>query len=208
MTENLIQNLLPESNTVGFYTIKSWTDSKGRLCAGTYKIMKSGPRKGTEIPCRGSLFCFRTEERRQEWMNAQIKFATERLDTENSRKMQKSEFSKDGHDFVVGDILYGTWGYEQTNVDFYQITSTTKHTVICQRIKRENVPGSEGFMCSRVRPLKDATYGDEIRFKTKVILWNKKPEFVIAHRHYIKLYCKGTDYNRESDKGTYCSWYA
>lgn len=27
------------------------------------------------------------------------------------------------HDYKVGDILYASWGYDQTNVDFYQVTN-------------------------------------------------------------------------------------
>jgi hypothetical protein len=35
---------------------------------------------------------------------------------------RKAALSK-GHDLAVGDVLYNSWGYDQTNVDFFQVTA-------------------------------------------------------------------------------------
>ncbi len=37
---------------------------------------------------------------------------------------RKADF--DGHNFVVGDIVTNSWGYDQTNVDWYRVSRTTK----------------------------------------------------------------------------------
>lgn len=33
------------------------------------------------------------------------------------------------HSFKAGDVLYGTWGYDQTNVDFYVVTRVSAKSV-------------------------------------------------------------------------------
>lgn len=61
-----------------------------------------------------------------------------------------------------GMILVGTWGYEQTNVDFYVVTRTTERTAwlrpVAQRIER-----LAGFMSEAVVPLPEQPIGPEVR---------------------------------------------
>lgn len=46
------------------------------------------------------------------------------------------------HTLIVGDILNSSWGYEQTNVTFYQVTRVTKSSVELGVIKSaENYDG-------------------------------------------------------------------
>jgi hypothetical protein len=57
------------------------------------------------------------------------------------------------HDLRVGDILASSWGYDQTNVDFYQVIATTRCQVTLRRIKahiRES-----GFMCGYATARRD-----------------------------------------------------
>ena len=39
---------------------------------------------------------------------------------------------------TVGDIFYSSWGYEQTNIDFYQVVGVTDKTVKLRKISQEN----------------------------------------------------------------------
>lgn len=41
--------------------------------------------------------------------------------------MKKIESNSEG--YKVGDYLYSTWGYEQTNVDFYKVVGVTAKTL-------------------------------------------------------------------------------
>ena len=43
----------------------------------------------------------------------------------------------------VGTILYTSWGYDQTNVEFYQVVKATKATVTIQRMTREWVESGD-----------------------------------------------------------------
>jgi hypothetical protein len=55
------------------------------------------------------------------------------------RKVERSK----PHTLKVGDVIYNSWGWEQTNIDFYQIVKTTANYVWLQPIAAESVP-SEG----------------------------------------------------------------
>lgn len=53
--------------------------------------------------------------------------------------------------YEVGAILEGTWGYDQTNVDFYKIERRTNDTVWLRPMTSRQVEVT-GFMSERVEP--------------------------------------------------------
>lgn len=55
----------------------------------------------------------------------------------------------------VGDIFSMSWGYDQTNVNYFQVTRVTPKGVYIREIGSRSVPGTQGFMCETVRPVKD-----------------------------------------------------
>jgi hypothetical protein len=57
------------------------------------------------------------------------------------------------HDIVVGDIFEYSWGYDQTNVDYFEVVATTAKTVKIRKIGAHSVPGSEGFMSDKCVPV-------------------------------------------------------
>lgn len=60
----------------------------------------------------------------------------------------------------VGDIFYDSWGYEQTNVDFYQVVSLrAAHTAIIRRIGGRVV--EESGMSGKIVPSRDNFLDDE-----------------------------------------------
>ena len=58
--------------------------------------------------------------------------------------------------YKVGDILHHSWGYDQTNCDFYQVVEVKKASVVLRKIGAKTVPGSEDFMSESLMPEKDA----------------------------------------------------
>lgn len=81
-----------------------YTDVKGRPCARGFKGRSLKPSFANY---------FRNEERRKE-------FATEWMNKILDRNSQKKESSK--RELEVGDVLKASWGYDQTNVDYYLVT--------------------------------------------------------------------------------------
>lgn len=47
------------------------------------------------------------------------------------------------HDFRVGDVVVGSWGYDQTNIDYYAVVRTTKAKVELRPIGAEIVSTSQ-----------------------------------------------------------------
>jgi hypothetical protein len=99
---------------------------------------------------------------------------------------------------IVGSILRCSWGYDQTNVDFYVVTKRTPGMATVRRIGSRRVEGSEGFMSCRVLPVPDSICGTEIRRKVKQ--YNDK--------EYININSYASAYLNDDTKEAYCSWYA
>jgi hypothetical protein len=61
------------------------------------------------------------------------------VDARKARKIDDAATRKTWrHDFKVGEILYTSWGYDQTNIDFYVITATTAHRVTVQALAQDS----------------------------------------------------------------------
>lgn len=55
------------------------------------------------------------------------------------------------HDLKVGQIVWNSWGYDQTNIDFYLITKVTKFQVYLRKLKSKTT--ETGFMCGPTEPI-------------------------------------------------------
>lgn len=74
---------------------------------------------------------------------------------------QKAARKNFRHTIQVGEILYSSWGYEQTNVEFYQVIAVTEKTVTFREVAQERTrTGHDTGTCSPVRDqfLNDKTF--------------------------------------------------
>lgn len=62
-----------------------------------------------------------------------------------------------------GDIFVASWGWEQTNIDAYQVVAKKGATVTLREITTASVEGTEGFMSDQCVPVKDAFIGEEFK---------------------------------------------
>lgn len=121
------------------------------------------------------------------------------LKRKEEEKQQKTEFRKTMvNPYKVGDILYDSWGYEQTNIDFFQVTKVSDKSVWIRRISGEMVPNTQGHDSANVRPIKDKFVGEEVVKPLIVSSWSKTP-YISSKHGSISLYTQG-------DKGVYSSW--
>jgi hypothetical protein len=93
-----------------------------------------------------------------------------------------------------GDIYVASWGWEQTNIDAYQVVAKKGATVTLREIAVASVEGSEGFMSDRVVPVKDEFIGEE--FKKRIT------------GKYITIDDVRSAGPAEDGKSFYRSWYA
>jgi hypothetical protein len=59
------------------------------------------------------------------------------------------------HNIKIGDLFSMSWGYDQTNVNYFQVTRVSAAGVWVREIGSQSVPGTQGFMCETVKPAKD-----------------------------------------------------
>lgn len=77
---------------------------------------------------------FNSIEDRERWITTQKSYE----DThERDRQHYKAEQSALNDSLSVGDILVNKWGYEQTNVDFWQIVKRTSETITIMQIESD-----------------------------------------------------------------------
>ncbi len=80
-------------------------------------------------------------------------------------KQERRDERKKPHGFEVGHILYASWGYEQTNIDFYQVTKIIgRHMVEVHEVSQIAADtGNEPWMTGKVVPKLDAFTGAPMR---------------------------------------------
>lgn len=98
--------------------------------------------------------------RYSEWQKKQANTGKQQVATVKPAKKATTKTSQPSHDLKVGDILTSSWGYDQTNVWYFQVVKTTNKQVTLRRIGSEMVE-SLTFDSWKSRPVKDKFIGDE-----------------------------------------------
>ena len=115
----------------------------------------------------------------------------------NARKNMKNPFK-------VGDMLYDSWGYEQTNINFYQVVEVGEKSVTIQEIGQRFVSGEPGW-AEHVAPVKDAFIGEPIKKLIQVSVYNDKANYYINSKFRGSL---SPVTERHMKEGIYQSHYA
>lgn len=71
----------------------------------------------------------------------------------------------------AGDIFYNTWGYDQTNVDYYEVIKVTKSGKSVYIKKLETTTVEDGFMTGKVSPVPGKYRGEMMLKRVKEISW-------------------------------------
>jgi len=129
-------------------------------------------------------------------------------ESEEKRKAIKKEaLQKMEHNFKVGGILYDSWGWEQTNIDFYQIIEVNAKSIKIRRIASKYAPEQDNrglsSMAAYVMPIQDEFIKDEIL--------SKKINALVSPGGLIQYYIKSKHgWISEHVEGSkhYSSWYA
>lgn len=128
-----------------------YADTLGRPCAMGF----AGRRQKPDFRVR-----YLTPERReaavrQYFAGVQSIEASRKQRQERPRKLQ------------VGHVLYASWGYEQTNIDWYQVTDLVGDTMVELRKIAGQVTDYDARDQGRVVPQIDAFTGEPIRRRAK-----------------------------------------
>ena len=75
---------------------------------------------------------FKSIEQRLAEVDKTIKNVSERLERKNQAKASKAVATAN-HGVKVGDVFRSSWGYDQTNIDYYEVIAVTgKTATICE----------------------------------------------------------------------------
>ncbi len=104
-------------------------------------------------------FSFKDEDRRIEFINDKI---NNRLSIKKNNDEWKEKRKKENEQLInevkEGDIFYASWGYEQTNIDFFQVVAKNKSMLTLKELKytREITGHDQGYLT----PLKNKFCND------------------------------------------------
>ena len=115
------------------------------------------------------------------------------------------------HGVQPGDLFEMSWGYDQTNVNYFQVTRVSEKGVWVREIGAKSVPGTQGFMCETVTPVKNNFLnssqwcggfdgGNFETFRRIQFGSNNVPYFNFKGRYFARPVAEGST--------TYNSWYA
>lgn len=101
-------------------------------------------------------FRFSNEAQRDAKINSLFEAIQAREAFKSERKATRKSFT---HGYNDGDILYASWGYDQTNIEYFQVIAHTQKTVTFREIA-QTVNGT-GFMSGDCMPVKGQFTGPE-----------------------------------------------
>lgn len=114
----------PEGTDLVIYR---FTNSRGKPSALVYQGRATKPLY---------WYFFASEEQRERRVQETIQTRREALQRKQQELQQKREWK---HPAKVGDILYTVWGYDQTNVNFFQVVAVGDKTIAVRPIKQKIV---------------------------------------------------------------------
>ena len=100
--------------------------------------------------------------------------------------------------FAVGDIVVNSWGWEQTNVDFYQVTEVLNKKIRVREIYAEMTEYTQS-MAGMCTPIKDK-FG-EVEYLLGLKLWAENDIHICSPKSYYY-------FRKWSGCPEYVSWYA
>jgi len=130
--------------------------------------------------------------KRNEYIENFLKSQEEVIKRKEIEKQKKMEINNEN--IEIGTIYYTSWGYEQTNGEFYQVVDKKgKKTLLLKEIKSKEVEKEAGRDYSYFNPVKDEFVSDEI-FEIRI-------DSLKIGKNYKK------NLHKYQNKAVYRSWY-
>jgi hypothetical protein len=166
------------------FVIEFYTNQRGQVCGRLFKVLTTGKNKGSRKVMQN--YFFGSEERRNEWATEIVtKHNIMKAAQQQRKEEKKNALNEFGNPFKIGDVFFNSWGYEQTNIDFYQVVEAKGKSLVFRAIGQNIVKGSEGFMSERVTPAVDCFKTDRLITKRiKVYFSNNIPTFYAGFSQY------------------------
>ena len=143
-------------------------------------------------------FRFLNEDRRLEYINEDYLNRVKNQEAKEKYKSDKEIKNKsDLLNVKVGDIFKDSWGYEQTNVDYFQVVAKPSSSfIVVKKINYELIDETVSNMSAYVKPLINSFKNDEelkfklngASFKSSSFSWANKVENIEKEKAYTSWY--------------------
>lgn len=171
--------------TIGKFTFETYESEVNSKTFFYFKLKKETPK--ARMPYKIiDHYRFKTEEKRDEYYsNRKVQFEKS-MNQAADAKAKKAAFRKNFvNPFIVGDILVDSWGYDQTNIDFYEVTKVGKKSIKIRRTFQVTVGDDApcGPDSSYVKPQRGHYYPDDHRYGgeiTKILQLSSTNDGVIS----------------------------
>lgn len=111
-------------------------------------------------------YCYGSEDRRESAIQGVVKNLSARA--ERTRRTRES--ANQPHRWEKGLILVASWGYDQTNINYYEIIDVPSPCyVVLQEIGAPLARGEEGFMSGNAVPDPEHKIGQPFRRKVNMV---------------------------------------
>ncbi len=107
-------------------------------------------------------FRFQREEGRAAYVNRYFESLRAHKIVMAQRRTDRTTYE---HTLKIGDILESSWGYDQTNIDYYQVVKVTAKTADIRPIGQNSQ--QTGFMCGTCTPVKNDFTGEAKTHRVK-----------------------------------------
>jgi hypothetical protein len=181
------------------------TDRENAKQVGNLKILKGGNEDRPTVKIwRGKAFkpyanyYFPNMIRREQFIRDAVKAEEERQATKEKYKQDRKGSPELLEQVKPGTIFSCSWGYDQTNVDFYQVVERRGYMVTLREIGCKSIEETSWASDKRIA-VKDAFLKNAEPFKKKLQFHNKEP--YVSMNSYSSAYL----WNGEAK---HCSWYA
>jgi len=136
-------------------------------------------------------YCFKSEEARESFVQRTSQAFDEYIARKNEYKVARS--TGDPAQMNPGTVLSYSWGYDQTNVNYFQVVKRSGLTVTIRAICQELVEQT-GFMSENVRPVPDAFTAPPCAVCGNMTHWFEHGNSAAGTHEYVpgkpKLYVK------------------
>ena len=138
---------------------------------------------------------YKNEAGRQQAMDRQAEATAKRKAEQDARRKERFK----PHTVKVGDLFATSWGYDQTNVEFYECTAVnSKNTITARRVCGEHK--ADGPMSGQCRAKPGAFVEDKEPFRARASMQGGSPSFkgdydqiarptTLDKWHYESSYC-------------------
>jgi hypothetical protein len=141
----------------------------------------------------------------QEALQKKIEETVSGLEAWEAKKLERRAKQHAPHTLKVGEILRSSWGWEQTNVQYYQVVGVTRNSVALCEVAQNTM--ETGFMCGECTPVPNQFIGKV--FNRKVSMASGSPTVRITKSEWASLEQPLMEVNgQQMFKPRYFSYYA